>query len=97
MVVPHRYDLQIEPDFENFTFRGRVEIEVEVTEPLTEIVLNAVDLEITDATLVVEGWDDPPGWRGQLSDRAAAGHHRPGGDRSGRRRGAGDGVHRRPE
>ena len=55
MVVPHRYDLQIEPDFENFTFRGRVEIEVEVTEPLTEIVLNAVDLEITDATLAVEG------------------------------------------
>ena len=54
-VIPHRYDLQIEPDFENFTFEGRVEIGVEITEPVTEIVLNAVDLEITVATLAVEG------------------------------------------
>lgn len=51
-VVPHRYDLRIEPDFEQFTFGGRVEIEVEITEPVDQIVLNAVDLQIFQPTLM---------------------------------------------
>ncbi len=52
-VIPSRYDLRIEPDFEEFTFQGRVEIRVNVNEPTAEIVLNAVELRIGRATLTV--------------------------------------------
>ncbi len=51
--IPRRYQLVIEPDLEQFTFRGSVEIDLEITEALSEIVLNAVDLEITRAVLRV--------------------------------------------
>jgi len=53
-VTPSRYDLQIEPDFEEFTFAGSVEIALEIGEPVTEIVLNAVDLVVSQATLTTE-------------------------------------------
>ncbi|MDE0233592.1 MAG: M1 family metallopeptidase, partial [bacterium] len=51
--IPRRYQLVIEPDLEQFTFRGSVEVDLEIVEALSEIVLNAVDLEITRATLKV--------------------------------------------
>ena len=51
--LPRRYQLVIEPDLEQFTFGGSVEVEMEITQALSEIVLNAVDLEITRATLKV--------------------------------------------
>ena len=52
-VAPSRYALRIEPDLDEFTFQGRVEIEVRVAEPVAEIVLNSVELEIGRATLTV--------------------------------------------
>ncbi len=51
-VIPRRYDLRIEPDLEQFTFGGSVEIQLEVGNPVTEMVLNAVDLEIAEATVM---------------------------------------------
>jgi puromycin-sensitive aminopeptidase len=50
-VVPSRYDLLLEPDLDAGTFTGVIEAAVEVTEPVTEIVLNANELELTEATL----------------------------------------------
>lgn len=50
-VVPHRYDLIIEPDLEAATFAGRADIAVTVTEPTSEIVLNAIELELEEITL----------------------------------------------
>ena len=49
--LPTRYDLHLEPDLDSFTFDGRVSIEVGVSESLDEIVLNAAEIELGDATL----------------------------------------------
>ena len=45
-VVPHRYDLVLEPDLEAATFAGSETVTLEVVEPVDEIVLNAVDLDV---------------------------------------------------
>ena len=45
-VVPHRYDLVLEPDLEAVTFAGSETVTLEVVEPVDEIVLNAADLEV---------------------------------------------------
>jgi puromycin-sensitive aminopeptidase len=50
-VVPRRYTLRLVPDLDGATFAGEVAIEVELLEALDEIVLHAVDLDITEAAL----------------------------------------------
>jgi puromycin-sensitive aminopeptidase len=49
-VVPRRYDLRLEPDLAAACFTGRVVITVLVQEPVKEIVLNAADLILADAS-----------------------------------------------
>jgi aminopeptidase N len=48
-VVPRAYRLVLEPDLEAFTFRGSVEIDLELAKPAAEIVLHAAELEIRSA------------------------------------------------
>ncbi len=50
-VVPRRYVLRLEPDLDGFTFAGAVSVDLEVLEPVDEIVLNAAELEIADGDL----------------------------------------------
>jgi puromycin-sensitive aminopeptidase len=50
-VVPSRYDLTLEPDLDAGTFAGTIEVALRVLEPVTEIVLNANELQIASATL----------------------------------------------
>lgn len=50
-VVPRRYELRLEPDLEAFTFAGTASVDVDILEPVGEIILNAVDLEITGGDL----------------------------------------------
>jgi puromycin-sensitive aminopeptidase len=50
-VVPHRYRIEMVPDLNAATFSGSVEIDVDVTVPTTEIVLNAIELEIESAEI----------------------------------------------
>ena len=50
-VVPARYDLVLEPDLEAASFAGSVEVGVEVHERVGEIVVNALELAIDEATL----------------------------------------------
>src|SRR5918912_540381 len=50
-VIPSHYAISIEPDFANDTFRGEETIDVEVKEPVTSIVLHAVQLHISNATI----------------------------------------------
>jgi puromycin-sensitive aminopeptidase len=45
-VVPHRYELRLEPDLTALAFRGDAQIGVTVHEPTTEVTVNAVDLAI---------------------------------------------------
>jgi puromycin-sensitive aminopeptidase len=49
--VPSRYDIRLEPDFTTLTFRGQETVALEVTEPISEIVLNAIELAIDSASL----------------------------------------------
>ena len=50
-VRPTRYDLRLEPDLATLTFTGDQTVTLEVDEPTTEVVLNAVDLAFGEATL----------------------------------------------
>jgi puromycin-sensitive aminopeptidase len=54
-VVPLRYDLELAPDLERATFRGSVTIEVDVLEPVEQVVLHAVDLDIDSAWIGRDG------------------------------------------
>ena len=50
-VLPVAYRLTLTPDLEAATFTGTVDIDVEVREPVTEFSLNAIELEVGQATL----------------------------------------------
>ncbi|HSL10868.1 MAG TPA: M1 family metallopeptidase [Actinomycetota bacterium] len=51
-VVPSRYDITIETDLDAGRFRGDEAVTVTVVEPTSTIVLNAKDLEVSDARVV---------------------------------------------
>ncbi len=50
-VTPSRYDLALEPDLAGGTFAGSLDVAITVHEAVTEIVLNAIDLEIEDGSI----------------------------------------------
>ena len=54
-VIPRRYDLELEPDLDAATFAGRVRIAVEVVEPVTEIVMNGLELDVVTASVTAGG------------------------------------------
>ena len=49
--VPSRYDIRLEPDLTTLTFRGQETVALDVTEPISEVVLNAIELAIDSASL----------------------------------------------
>jgi len=51
-VIPHRYELVLEPDIDNASFRGSVTIDIELLEKTDEIVCNAIELEIDSASII---------------------------------------------
>ena len=85
-VTPSRYELVVAPDLEAETFAGRISVDVRVHEPVTEVVLNALELELANARLVdgnraIEVSKirvDPEAQRAhlELSEEAAAGDWR---------------------
>lgn len=50
-VTPERYEIKLTPDLEKFTFTGNETVQVSVAEPVDQIVLNAVELEIQRACI----------------------------------------------
>lgn len=50
-VIPEHYDIDVIPDVEHLSFRGRARIDVEVTQPTETIVLNAADLSFERVAL----------------------------------------------
>ncbi|HJU11966.1 MAG TPA: M1 family metallopeptidase [Candidatus Binataceae bacterium] len=54
-VTPQRYELRLEPDLKSFTFRGDEIVTVTVNQPTFEVVLNALELEIDQATAEQSG------------------------------------------
>jgi len=51
-VVPERYELTLAPDLAAFTFTGEERVAVQIHEPVREILLNSIDLDVTSAALV---------------------------------------------
>jgi puromycin-sensitive aminopeptidase len=54
-VVPSAYRIFLTPDFEKATFSGRVEVDIEIIEPLSQMTLHALDLELGAATVSADG------------------------------------------
>src|SRR5262245_21633917 len=54
-VLPRNYQIELKPDLATDTLTGRETIEIEVLKPVDRIVLNALDLDISSATLVPGG------------------------------------------
>ncbi len=54
-VIPSRYEIAMDPDLDAATFTGSVTIDVDVVEPVTEIVLNSIELDISDVSVAVSG------------------------------------------
>ncbi len=50
-VVPIRYDLRLEPDLTTARFAGEETITLTIHQPTSEIVLNAIELDITSAKI----------------------------------------------
>ncbi len=51
-VFPINYDLEFEPDFDKFTFKGKAKILIQ-TRPTRKIVLNSAELEIKECKILV--------------------------------------------
>jgi puromycin-sensitive aminopeptidase len=54
-VLPRRYDLTLTPDIAAATFAGSVDVDVDVVEPTAHVVLNAIELDVDEAWITVEG------------------------------------------
>jgi puromycin-sensitive aminopeptidase len=52
-IVPARYDIRLEPDLDAATFAGEETVAITVTEPVTEILLNAAELAIQSVSVRV--------------------------------------------
>jgi puromycin-sensitive aminopeptidase len=50
-VCPIRYHITLTPDLDTFTFTGEEWVEIDILEPVSEIVLNAVELQVSSASL----------------------------------------------
>jgi puromycin-sensitive aminopeptidase len=50
-IVPSHYDIDLDLDMEDFTFKGKVGIDIEVHEPARAIVLNSAEVDIKEAFL----------------------------------------------
>ncbi|KAH8812592.1 peptidase family M1-domain-containing protein [Xylogone sp. PMI_703] len=53
-VIPKHYDLILEPDFQNFTFNGKVTVDLDVVEDTTSISLNTLEIDI-HSTKILSG------------------------------------------
>jgi len=50
-VVPIHYDLEFEPNFRNFTFNGKEQIQINCKKPTNKIILNAAELKIKSCNI----------------------------------------------
>lgn len=53
-VIPKHYDLVLEPDFQKYTFNGKVTVDLDVVEDTTSVSLNTLEIDILN-TKVLSG------------------------------------------
>src|SRR5688572_7854886 len=79
-VVPLHYAIRIEPNAEQATFAGEVQIDVEARKPARELVLNSLGLRVSDATLdgkpITASADDTTQLLKLTGSEVTAGKHR---------------------
>ena len=56
-VRPICYHITLTPDLDEFSFAGEEWVEIDILEPLSEIVLNATELEVPTANLELSNGD----------------------------------------
>ena len=54
-VKPRKYQLKLQPNFDDFTFQGEETVDIGVSEATSQIVLNSSEVEIQSAILVRDG------------------------------------------
>ncbi len=54
-VIPSRYLIRLEPDLESFTFSGSETISIDLSEAVSQIVLNTAEIEIVSARIEGSG------------------------------------------
>jgi len=54
-IKPLHYQLELKPDIQNFTFSGNETIDVNIAESSSNIVLNALDIDIGSASIEING------------------------------------------
>jgi puromycin-sensitive aminopeptidase len=54
-VLPSAYRIFLTPDIDNATFSGRVEVDIDIVEPLSQMTLHALGLELGAATVSADG------------------------------------------
>ncbi len=54
-VIPEHYKIHLEPDLTTFAFKGRAEIQMKASEPINSITLDAVDLDIQECQVALDG------------------------------------------
>lgn len=51
-VIPRHYQLQLEPDFDNLTYHGKVVIDLEVAENSNSVTLHTLEIEIRAGKII---------------------------------------------
>ncbi|KOB73217.1 putative Aminopeptidase N [Operophtera brumata] len=57
-VIPRHYNLELVPNLEKLTFKGKIAVKVSIANPINDIVLNCLDLEVSNVKLEYEGGTD---------------------------------------
>ena len=52
-ISPIHYELEFEPDFDNFTFRGRARVTVACSEATSEIAMDAAELNVLSCNVII--------------------------------------------
>lgn len=57
-IFPKHYTVHLAPNFDDFLFKGEVDIEISLKKPTSEIILNANDLAIWKCTVITPSKDE---------------------------------------
>jgi tricorn protease interacting factor F2/3 len=59
-IFPVHYDIEFEPDFKKFTFRGREKVSIKIARSTSQIILHATELEIKQCKIEWNGKEIKP-------------------------------------
>ena len=69
-LTPNHYNILLEPDLETFRFKGKTEITISADEPISELDLHSLDLEIIECSVASNGSSQNASWNVDLKNQA---------------------------